>query len=108
MTPGASFFPRGCWLRTGLNPVFLLPMLLAATAFAQTPAADSSAFGESVNLTLLPLLGSGVPIASGPLPQVSGNAPPVYTKTGTQPSVNVSTGLTGQILGTGAIGTVAR
>jgi uncharacterized repeat protein (TIGR01451 family) len=81
----------------------VLSTLIAATAFAQTPAADSSAFGESVNLTLLPLLGGGVPVASGPLPQVSGNAPPVYTKTGSQPSVTVSTSQTGQILGTGAI-----
>jgi len=81
----------------------LLPLLLAATASAQTPAADSSAFGESVNLNLLPLLGSSTPIASGPLPQVSGNAPPVYAKTATQASVNVSTGQTGQILGSGGI-----
>ena len=64
-----------------LTPLKLLVFLLstlttATTAFAQTAAADSSAFGESVNLNLLPLLGSAVPIASAPMPQVSGNAPP--------------------------------
>ena len=107
MTTGALFSPHGYRPPKGLIPlkvaVFLLSTLLAATAFAQTPAADSSAFGESVNLNLLPLLGGGIPISSGPLPQVSGNAPPAYAKTATQTSVSVSTSQTGQILGSGPI-----
>lgn len=105
MAMGTLGFSYGHRSQAGLAflLVFVFSVLLAATAFAQTPAADSSAFGESVNLSLLPLLGGGIPIASGPLPQVSGNAPPVYAKTSTQASTNVSSSQTGQVLGSSGI-----
>jgi uncharacterized repeat protein (TIGR01451 family) len=77
----------------------LLPLLGAAPAAAQT-AADSSAFGESVDLRVLPLLGSGLRVASGPFPQVSGSAPPAYSKSARALSAAVSTPLTGRILKT--------
>ena len=41
---------------------------------------SSSAFGESVDLELLPLLGNGIEVLSGPLPLVSSSAPPAYIK----------------------------
>jgi uncharacterized repeat protein (TIGR01451 family) len=71
-------------------------------AAAQT-AADSSAFGESASLSVLPLLGSGIQVTSGPLPQVAGSAPAAYAKSGSALSASVSTALTGSILQTGVL-----
>jgi uncharacterized repeat protein (TIGR01451 family) len=72
------------------------------TAQAQTTA-NSSAFGEFVDLNLLPILGGGIDITSGPLPTASGTAPPAYTDSGSLASVSVSSLLTGQILQTGLL-----
>jgi hypothetical protein len=68
----------------------------------QTTAA-SSAFGESVSLNVAPGVGGAVTITSGPLPTVSGSAPPPYNSSNTVLSVTVSHGLTGQILSTGVL-----
>jgi uncharacterized repeat protein (TIGR01451 family) len=67
------------------------------------PPAESSAFGETVNLNLLPGLGQGLLIHSGKVPAVAGGAPPAYNKTASVTSANVSTGLTGSILNTGVV-----
>ncbi|HTQ81553.1 MAG TPA: choice-of-anchor P family protein, partial [Thermoanaerobaculia bacterium] len=72
-------------------------------ALAAQTTAKSSAFGESINLNLLPLLGQGIPVASGPLPTVSGTAPAAYNQAGNLASAGVSTVLTGSILSTGVI-----
>jgi len=61
----------------------------------------SSAYGESVDLHLLPLLGAGIPITSGPLPTRSGSAPPAYDLTQQVASVVVSSPLLGTVLQTG-------
>lgn len=59
------------------------------TANADTTA-NSSAFGEKVDVEVLPLLGSGIEILSGPLPLVSGSAPPAYTKSASVLTVTVA------------------
>jgi uncharacterized repeat protein (TIGR01451 family) len=71
-------------------PVVLLA--ISSCAFAAT-SGSSSAFGESVVLKILPILGSPVQITSGPLASVSGEAPPSYSSTNQVASVNVLLGL---------------
>jgi uncharacterized repeat protein (TIGR01451 family) len=83
--------------------VALAAIWLAAMPAAAQTAADSSAFGESVSLTVLPVLGSGLQVGSGPQPQVSGSAPAAYSKSGSLLSANVSAALTGSILQTGVL-----
>jgi uncharacterized repeat protein (TIGR01451 family) len=61
---------------------------------------SSSAFGESVDLELLPPLRNGIEVLSGPLPLVSGSAPPAYIKSNSLATVTVSAALLGQILKT--------
>jgi len=75
---------------------------LAGTLAAQTTA-KSSAFGESINLRLLPLLGSGIPIGSGPLPLVAGTAPQPFNRSGSLASITVATPATGRILAAGLL-----
>jgi uncharacterized repeat protein (TIGR01451 family) len=81
------------------SPTFWLGCCLlvaaATPAFAATTA-SSSAYGETIDLTLVPLLGGGVPIASGPLPAIAGSAPPSYDRQQTQAAVAV-----GGLLGLG-------
>src|SRR4029453_18277215 len=68
---------------------WLLALLLALIAAgAAHPAAvhgqttaSSSAFGESVNVHLDPLLGATVDVVSGPAPLASGTAAPPYNQT---------------------------
>ena len=79
-----------------------LALGVVGTASAQSTA-SSSAFGESVNLNLLPLLGNGINITSGPLPTVAGTAPPSYNNNNSAASALVSSALTGQILQTGLL-----
>jgi hypothetical protein len=67
-------------------------------------AGNSSAFGESISLQLLSLLGSPlVTVSSGPLPTVAGSAPPSYSATQTAVSVGVSAPILGNILQTGLL-----
>lgn len=78
-------------------------VLCAGTAAAQT-AGDSSAYGVSVTTTLVPLLGSGIPIALDPTPTAGGTAPGPYDDGPNSVSnLFVSSGLTGQILSTGLV-----
>ncbi len=78
--------------------------LMAGAALAQTPAAASaSSYGESVSLHVLPLLGSVVTVASGPLPTAAIVSPPAADVSHTTASAGVSTALTGNILGTGIL-----
>ena len=85
--------------------VFGFLALAATTALPLLGQASSSssAFGESVDLALIPTVGGGIQISSGPLPTASGSAPPAYSDQDTQVSVNVSSSLTGQILATGLL-----
>jgi len=105
--PTRTSIPRISTCRAGVLPAFLAAscLLLAMPAAAQT--ADSSAFGESTQVNVLPLLGGGVQVTSGPLPQVSGSAPAAYTKSGNVASAAASTALTGSILQTGIINVAA-
>ena len=82
-----------------------LLLFLAALPLASIPAqaqttANSSAFGESIQLNLVPWLGGGLHVANGPWPQVSGTAPAVYAKNANAVSAQVSALLLGQILQT--------
>ena len=70
---------------------------------AGSSIASSSAFGESVASNLLPFVGSGVVIGSGPLPSAAGTAPPPYSDSDSVASVAVSSVATGQILSTGVM-----
>jgi len=78
--------------------------LLARPAYAQTPGtANSSAFGESISLQVLPLLGSPIQVTSGPLPAVSGSAPLAYDLTRQLASVQVSVSPLGTLFQTGLL-----
>ena len=70
----------------------MLTSLAAPVAFAATTA-SSSAFGESVNLKVLPILGSPLIVTSGPLPSVAGSAPGSYGLTQQLASAHVGLGL---------------
>lgn len=94
-TPGA----------TGRRAALLIACFLfvAAPAAAQS-SASSSAYGAAVGMTLLPLLGAGIPIDLPAQPVAQGSGPPSYSDGPYQTlSVNVSTPLTGPILSTGAL-----
>jgi uncharacterized repeat protein (TIGR01451 family) len=69
--------------------------VLVAThgASAAVSTASSSAFGESVRLDVLPVLGPLIQVSSGPLPSVSGNAPPPFAHSNQVASVNVVVGV---------------
>ncbi len=73
---------------------------LAPGQCACAPAA-SSAFGEHVDLTLVPLLGSPVTVQSGPTPEAAGSGAAPYHDSDSVASVNVAPSLLGQILKTG-------
>ena len=85
--------------------VFGFLALAATTALPLLGQASSSssAFGESVDIALIPTVGGGIQISSGPLPTASGSAPPAYSDQDTQVSVTLSSSLTGQILATGLL-----
>ncbi len=85
--------------RTALLLYIAALTLTSIHAQAQTTA-NSSAFGESVQLNLVPMLGGGLHVVSGPLPQVSGTAPAVYAKSANASSSQLSALLLGQILQT--------
>src|SRR5262245_16001209 len=67
------------------------------------PTANSSAFGELVDLTLLPLVGGGVDVDSGPLPTASGIGSLGYDQTNQLVSVTVSKAPLGTILQSGVL-----
>ena len=77
---------------------FIFPAAVLAQA-----SASSSAFGESVDLVLVPAIGGGIQISSGPLPTAAGSAPPAYNDEDTQVSVTAGSPLTGQVLATGLL-----
>src|SRR4051794_34647179 len=78
-------------------------MTPAASCIAAQSLAAGSAAGESVSLTLIPLLGAGPAVASGPLPQVSAIAAPAYARTRVAPAAAVGSAPTGAILRTGPL-----
>jgi len=78
--------------------VLLLALAASRPSAAQNGLASSSAFGESVSVQVLPVLGSPVQITSGPLPYVSGSAPPAYSLTGQLAVVQVASPQLGLLL----------
>ncbi|HXO20672.1 MAG TPA: choice-of-anchor P family protein [Thermoanaerobaculia bacterium] len=76
-------------------------LLLAVTAAAGADTvASSSAFGESVSLQILPLLGSPIHVNSGPLPAVTGTNPASHAQLA---SISVSAPALGTLLQTGIL-----
>jgi uncharacterized repeat protein (TIGR01451 family) len=92
--------------KPALAAAALIGLLIPAAATAAA-SADSSAYGEKVTLSLVPLLGGGVNVSSGPVPQVSGTAPATYSQTNSLASAAVSGSLLGNILSTGVIDVAA-
>ena len=92
-------------MSTRCRLVFSFLALAATTALPLLGQASSSssAFGESVDLALIPTVGGGIQISSGPVPTASGSAPPAYSDQDTQVSVTLGSPLTGQILATGLL-----
>jgi hypothetical protein len=83
---------------------FPLLALSARPALAQTPAtAGSSAYGEWINLQVLPLLGGPVQVLSGPLPVVSGTAPASFDTSSDLASIGVTCSPLGKLLQTGLL-----
>jgi uncharacterized repeat protein (TIGR01451 family) len=94
-------FGRG----TACLPFAILLALGVAQLFAIGPAgaqsaAASSAFGESISLSVLPLLGSPVRVTSGPLPFVGGTAPAPYALSNQLASIAVAAPGLGTVLTT--------
>jgi len=81
----------------------LISCLCSVSPAAAQTVADSSSFGESADVSVLPILGSAGHVLSGPMPQIGGHASPAYNLTTGVPSVTVSSPLTGQLLQTGPI-----
>jgi uncharacterized repeat protein (TIGR01451 family) len=98
--PSASPQPFRKWLITA---ALLIAQLTTAGAVAAETTAASSSYGEAVNLSAVPILGGGVTVTSGPVPQVGGTAPGPYTQSTSLASVAASSSLTGPILSTGVI-----
>jgi hypothetical protein len=67
------------------------------------PTASASAFGEAVNVQVIPAAGNGVLVQSGPLPIAAGTAPPPFSNSNSAASSTVSSAPTGQMLQTGAL-----
>jgi hypothetical protein len=75
---------------------------LSGAALAQT-AGSSSAFGESVSIQVLPLLGSPITVSSGPVPAVAGSAPADYSLSGELARITVSSPALGTVLQAGLL-----
>ena len=98
-------------IHAGLLSVgFSLGTLLTGMPAAEVTviSGSSSAFGESVSLTLTPFVGPDVVVTSGPLPTVSGNAPPPYNLTDSVISASVANVLTTGVLTVNASSTRIR
>lgn len=90
-----SFASRGKATHPPHAPALWLLTVVLALGSTGIAAADSTArsaaYGEQVQLTLLPLLGGPVQSQSGPLPAVEGVAPPAYSLDEAVLSVSVPT-----------------
>jgi uncharacterized repeat protein (TIGR01451 family) len=83
-----------------ITGVAVLALSVAAGVLAAQTTALSSAFGESVNVRVLPLLGGGIPLTSGPLPLAAGTAAPAFDHASSLASITVAPALTGPLLAT--------
>ena len=83
-----------------LAAVFLL--LISSSVVAQV-SSSSAAFGESVNLTVTQTGGSTFTVQSGPLPTVSGIAPPIADVANSAGGVSVANDVLGTVLQTGRL-----
>ncbi len=86
-----------------LLSILLVSTLPLAGAASAADTAASAAYGESITVHLVPLLGGGITVASGPLPVAAAIASPATDVSNTAVSVSVSTPATGQILATGVL-----
>lgn len=90
---------RSLWVSCLLMVVVLcVSPGLAGRASAQEEESSAGAFGERVELRLLPLLGRGIQVKSGPLPEVSGTPAPAPGETRTVASARVALGGLGTVL----------
>lgn len=82
-----------------LTPAFALAAVLGFGSVAQAAviSGTSSAFGESINLVVTPVVGVQATVTSGPLAQVQGLAPAPYNLSNSAigATVAITTGLTG-------------
>jgi hypothetical protein len=90
----------------GLALACCLGTLAALPASAATTG-SSSAYGESIDLSLVPLLGGGVTLVSGPLPVVAGTAAPSYDQQTSLANVRVQAAGLGTVLQTGILNVAA-
>ncbi len=85
----------------------LAVLLLAAAASLPalaTTAAQGQGHGATVDIELVPLLGSAIPVRLDPLPEdISGHAPPDFSLSDTTTGVSVNLGLLGNVLSTGTL-----
>ena len=77
----------------------LLTLFFAALPAAGQSSGSSSAYGESVNVAVAPLLGTPLSLKSGPVPGVSGSSPAAYDTSYNAAQAAVSTPVLGQVLG---------
>ena len=85
---------------TWLSIRALLPVVCGIALWATAPpgahatvlSGSSSAYAESISLSLLPLLDGTVSTTSGPLPSVSDTAPPPYNASQSVPSLSAGFG----------------
>jgi hypothetical protein len=93
------------WNRQVLTILSLASLLFVAQSVsAQTGIGGSgSAFGISINLRVLPLLGNGVPVQVNPQPMVAGTAAPAFDQSAQLPALVVSTVATGRLLANGLL-----
>jgi hypothetical protein len=92
--------PKLCVSNPGLR-VALMLLIFAASLAAPEPLSanesSGSAFGESIELTLDPVVGATVGVSSGPFPLVSGSAPPDFSDTDNAASLLVDAQVTNLI-----------
>jgi hypothetical protein len=82
-------FKPGKIIATASICVAALSVTLPAVSSAAVVTASSSAYGESVSLTVDPLIGLNASVTSGPLPSVGGSAPAPYSLADSLLSVSI-------------------
>jgi hypothetical protein len=83
-----------------------LAVSLPSLAHATVVTGSSSAYGESVNLTVTPIIGLGATVTSGPLPTAAGTAPAPYNVSNAAISAFVSDVLATGVLNVNAFSNV--
>lgn len=92
------------WSRFAVGLAAALLLFAAALPAAAQASRASSAYGELINLRLVPLLGNLPAVTSGPQPSISGRGPAAYDRYAEIANLNVTTPLTGSILTAAIVG----